>query len=462
MAVTTAPLIWDFYRTVPADELGGVVHYYDEQSQSIYLSNGGLSTKTAPIPEGHWETASPGSEIDVTEDSFDTLRLDHPSNGILYGAATDGDEITFLRYVYAMDLSSITESCSWVTQVDNPIAQLSANIMNVGADVFQNEVTLFQPGARLRLQIHAGTSEAYPIGIAWLDETSFRVTGSTVAISGRNSIGHFLKDQTFDDVEEFEGVSSEQVRQILEYAGLTNFRIQPGTGTQRFIHKPSDTLLGGLQQMLDFYTYPSRTWEIVELPDGMILVGYDYWVSDYQPNSYYTFDEGRDVFSRNTRKSVDAAYTAVRITGRDENGDEHTPVTLPVQNWRFWNMGAHKTKHIQAPDGMTAAEFSVWANYYAEILQYVGIGEEFTGPLRPQLLVGDVAEVRHGDTGTALGIITEVRHTFGRADGFKTSFSVDSGGVATDGDAYVVYSKAASLSGYNRQQRMMDLIRAAK
>jgi hypothetical protein len=93
--------------------------------------------------------------------------------------------------------------------------------------------------------------------------------------------------------------------------------------------------------------------------------------------------------------------------------------------------------------------------------QYVGIGEDFTGPFRPQLLVGDVASVVNGTVGTNLGIITEVKHSFSRKNGFTTDFSVDSGGVVTDGGNYKVYSRAAELHGFNRKQRIMDLVRYA-
>ena len=93
-------------------------------------------------------------------------------------------------------------------------------------------------------------------------------------------------------------------------------------------------------------------------------------------------------------------------------------------------------------------------------MQYVGIQETFTGPLRPQLLVGDVASVYYGsdaEESTGLGIITEVKHSFGRK-GFSTEFTLDSGGSATDASGYIVTSSAA-LSGDTRRKRVLDFIR---
>ena len=107
---------------------------------------------------------------------------------------------------------------------------------------------------------------------------------------------------------------------------------------------------------------------------------------------------------------------------------------------------------------MTQSGLQWYAENEAKKLKYIGIGEDFTGPLRPQLLVGDVAEItENGTTATTLGIITEVKHTLGEKE-FSTSFSVDSGGeytVITNG----IRSTVSAASGFNRRQRMADIIR---
>ena len=223
MAATSAPLVWSFYRQVGADanvHAGGNVHYYDEWSQTIFL-NGGIKTRTAEVPDGHWrDSVLETPLIFVNQDQYTHLRLDHPTNGVLYGAATDGTSVTFLRYIYAMNISSITESWSWVSQNDNAIAQFSGAVQNIGVDVFSSESTLFQPGSRLSLAIAMGESEKYPIGVAWIDECDYDISSETVDISGRNSVGYFLKDQTFDDNCVFTGASSDIMTSILTYAGI--------------------------------------------------------------------------------------------------------------------------------------------------------------------------------------------------------------------------------------------------
>lgn len=460
MATTTNPLVWDFYRSVDGVEnLGGVVHYFDEMSQSLYLS-AGLKTDVALVPEGHWDSAEITSDIQINEETdVSELRFDHPSNGILYGVSYNGNELTFLRYIYGMDISHIVDSWSWLTQTDNAIAQFDSAVRNIDADVFGMEASLFQPGAKITVHIFMGDSNAYPIGTVWLDESGYSQLEDTVKVSGRNTIGYYLKDQTFDDTTVFEGAVTEVLTGILDYAGLTNYVVQPLETTKKFEFKPSDTLLSGIEEVLDFYTTIDDKMEIVELTDGTICIGFDYWVSTYLPRNYYSFDDGREVFKRNTTRSSDGSYAKLRVTGRDADGNELTPVTVDVENFRYWSLGSHRTKHLTAPDGLTQSGLQSWADAQAKIFQHIGIAEDFVGPFRPQLVVGDIAEVVRGDVGTSLGVITQVKQVFDRQNGFVTEFSVDSGGVATDADGYVIYSRSAKVNGYNRKQSIIDLVR---
>lgn len=464
MATTPAPLVWDFYRAVPAAGLGGTVHYYDEESQSLYLSEG-LATRVATVEDGHWGEAVPGDVIQITDDQWTSLRLDHPSNGTLYGVASGPDGLTFLRYQYAMDLSTILSAWNWSSRTDSPISQFSANVLNVGEDIFLPDASLFQPGSRLRLGIRMGDSEPFLLGTAWLDDMSYEATAQTVPISGRSTIGK-LRDQTFDDNTTFTGPLYQQIGSIFELAGIKKYAVEQSGDEPAFDFKPSQTLMAGCEMMTSYYTSRDglNIWDLAELPDGTVLMGYNTtFLSKYIPHGYYTFSLGKDLFRRKTRKSIDAAYTQVRATGRDFSGNELQPVTVPVLNYSTWSLGAHKTYHATAPQKLTQEQLRVWAENKAAELQYVGIGEDFSGPIRPHLIVGDVAVVAEPgqSSGVGLGLVTEVRHTFSLADGYRTEFAVDSGGVATDGEDYVVHTRAAAVSGYNRRQTVMDLIRHA-
>lgn len=454
MAASERPLVWDFYRKVDdVGRLGGTVHYYTEEAQSLFLQNG-LSTRLTTVPEGHWEDTEWDLTQVITEDQYSTLRLDHAYNGTLFGVGINEDgELVFLRYIYAMNLSSIIASGSLGYSNSNGIAQIKANIMNIGEPIFLEDVTLFQPGSKLTFKLAVGKQVPYPMVTAYLDSSDYTVGAKTVPISGRNSVGFKLMDTTFDDVTSVTGTAHEVVVQILEMAGITKYIVSSSAHVWTHYFKPTQTLMSGLEQVFAFY----NGWDLEELPDGTIVIGYPPFLRQYLPNGYYSFDRG-SAFKRRTKRSIDAAYRQVRATGIASDKSELTPVTVPVKNYSQWSLPYHKTYHITAPEGFTQEELQEYAETVADSLQYVGIGEDFTGPIRPHLLVGDVVALDNEDgTATALGIITSLKHRFGQS-GFYTDFTTDSGGVVTD-DSGGVVTVTKNLSGYNRSQTLKDLIK---
>ena len=129
MPTTPTPFVWSFNRQFGSDvnaHVGGTVHYFDENAQELFL-NAGLKTRTTTPVNGHWReydlSAEPSEFIDTKANI--RLVLDHPVNGIVYGATTDGETLTFLRYVYNMDLSKVVDSWSWKTQSDSHVAQFN-------------------------------------------------------------------------------------------------------------------------------------------------------------------------------------------------------------------------------------------------------------------------------------------------------------------------------------------------
>ena len=83
-------LVWDFYREIGSDtnvKPGGIVHYYDETAQTLFL-NGGLKTRLLAPEGGQWETAllAEPSQF-INEVDYSALSIDHPANGTLYMVA---------------------------------------------------------------------------------------------------------------------------------------------------------------------------------------------------------------------------------------------------------------------------------------------------------------------------------------------------------------------------------------
>ena len=463
MAATSNPLVWEFSRALTVmdgAQVGGIAHFYDETAQDIFVLTGGMYTRLTTPTAGHWrenDLTTPSQAIDAV--TYSRLGLDHPVNGTLYFAADVGGQLRFMRYVYAADISNICDSVTHTQQIDNPVTQITASVKNVGNDWFDIEATLFNPGARMTLGVSYGSGAVYPLGVAYVDDCTHDPNAATVPVSGRNAIGYYLKESTFgSSAGNFTGMYHEIMSQYFALAGIKKYKLMTGDWTNTMTPKASDTILTAIDYLQDIAYYSqSNPMSIRESADGTVLAGYASWMDTYLPNGYYTFTVGSEIFKRKTKKADDAAYSGVYVTGKAAGNTDLAPVQVAVNNYAFWYLPSHKYKHITAPANInTQAKLQWYAEKQAEALQYVGIGEEFTGPIRPHLLVGDVAELNNNGTGVTLGIITEVKHTLGPG-GFSTSFSVDSGGVVTTTDGKT-RTKASGAWGYNRKQRMTDII----
>lgn len=465
MAASPNPLVWTASREIGNDinaKTGGLVHFYDEQAQTIFL-NGGMKSRYCSPKGGQWETTEwsfPSEHINE-ETGWNRLNLDHPVNGILFGAVLDGTQLKFLRYRYAADLSQLADTVTWNSQIDNPVTQMTAAIINASAEFFTADSSLVQPGGRLALGVKMGDSEVYPIGVVYLDDTNYKRTAKTVPLSGRNAIGYYLKDSKIGPETAYSGTYPEVIGALMTNAGVPQWETQYGEGSITYDHiKPMDTFLETIQWVNDIAYYSiTDPMVLAELPDGTVISAWRSIVSKRLPNGYYTFNDGSDVFARETKKNADAVYAGVYATGKDFDGKDLVPVVKPIANYRFWNVPPNKLIELKSPEGWVATQPDLewWALDAAKKRQYTGITESFESPFRPQLLVGDVAEVIRDGAGVTLGVITQVKHTMGRK-GFSTFFTCDSGGeIITTEDGLAVL--VSGEYGYNRKQNIGDLVR---
>lgn len=461
MATSPRPLVWDFYKDLGlASNIGGTVHYFDEYAQTIYLNEGAMLTRAAFIENGQWGTAFQ-SVLDekIIQNSLylGQIALDHPSNGVLYLVGTTADNIYFMRYVYAIDIANHIKSGTYRMSNANEITQANINVCNIGEETFDNDITLFQPGARLRVGVAMGDTPLLPLFEARIDEAVYNIASETSSVSARNNIGYLLAESHFGENNVLTGTPDALVDRIFE---LTGYDVQldnsAGGGDElTFEFSPETTLLDGLREIL-----AAIGMTMIETPDGKIVIGSEAYISkNYQKLGYYNFDKMKDVFSRKTSRSADAAYSKVYVTGQDSAGSDLEPIAATVNNYKAWTIPPNKTLFVEAPQGLTQDGLQEYAEKEAAKLQYAGIKEQITGPFRPQLLVGDIAREFETETPqdvTAIGIITEVNHTFGQ-QGFKTTFTTDSGGVVTeDGFGEVTSVTNTDIYGYNRTQRMLD------
>jgi hypothetical protein len=178
------------------------------------------------------------------------------------------------------------------------------------------------------------------------------------------------------------------------------------------------TVLEGLQTIMDAVSDGTLGgWAIREQMDGTIVVGPLQWEGHDQPSSY-DFERGTDVFSRDVTRDDADSYSRVCVKTSTESVYRAIEGRFPLPT--------KKTLHVTAAEGTTTLDLEQQADMLAGRLSQVGIIETFDGPFRPHIQPGDEAIITDGGS-QLLGVITTVRHVFGE-NGFRTEFTVDSGG----------------------------------
>ncbi len=455
-----ADLVWDFSRTVGSgDGVIGTAEFFDEAAQTLFLDNGKLRTEITDVTGGDWSGATWTAAADVQAGTRLDTGMDHPDNYALFFASATDSGLVFERYVYAMDVSSITDAWTWTLQNDNSIQQCSATISNIGRSFFDYDLTLFQPGSRIRLRVRMGNSLPYTIGVAYLDDVQYDEMKETVSISGRNRSGYQLKETQLGEHCTLTGTAQDIFEQLMELAGVDDYHwevtSEPDQSTHTFELDPKDTVQDALDAICDLYTSETDGRQTLETPSGRIINGYAAFRAAYLPNGYFVFDQRHEVFSRKTTRDADAAYAKIYLTNKDD--EEAAPVTRTVSRDDAWQIPPNKT-YFQELSGMTAGEISTYAGLLVKWLKNTGVKENITGPFRPQLIVNDIAQTDNGDgTATTIGIVTSVKHFGGKKTGYKTQFTTDSGGEVFD-DPSFIYVRSALLGGRTRNMRVVDFI----
>ena len=276
------------------------------------------------------------------------------------------------------------------------------------------------PQSTIKLEFSAGDSASYPMGIFYADKSVYKVGSAGTKIDGRNSIGKYLKDQSFDERCNYPSQAvSTMLESMLSGAGLTKYYVQPNLTQMGMDFAPNKNILDGIEEILQYL--PS--WQMREEVDGTVVIG-ERTDSHFTQPSRYTFQRDRDIFSREVVTDDRAIYGRVCVHTEDFTVRVYRPVTSDLG----WTPPAQKTLYQQVPEGTTSMEAATIANSLAASMANSGKIETFVCAFRPQIIPGDEAEILEADASkTMLGVITQVGHSFG-VQGFYTEIVVDSGG----------------------------------
>jgi len=410
------------------------------EGQQFYIKNGELYGKpSAKIPDGDFENATWLEENNVSPDeNIMLLELKTLQGFGAVGSYLVNDTVdkqVMIIYEFEQDMSEYLNSCSIKFGIDTPIASMTLTLENpvdeeteIDGPVAINEKTsLLSPGAKVSYRFRAGDDlEEIELGHYYIDKSDYSILSETVSVDGRNLIGKALKSQTLNgnSVFAYQPIS-DTLNKLLEDANLRidDYEIENESENRSFSYTPDKGVLSAIDEILSIMI----DWKIEETVEGEIIIGSPTY-GLFPTRSIYTFNRNKDIFSRQITRDDGGAYRKVCVYTSDWSIAEYKDVTA----YSGWNLQSNKTLFVSVAEGTSIVNAQAIATELASRLENVGKIETFNGPFRPQLLVGDGANIVNDDGGTSLGLITEINHNAGKS-GFYTSFTVDSGGKLNRG-----------------------------
>lgn len=363
------------------------------------------------------------------DSNISNLQLKTISGFGIVGSYKTDTEQKLLINEYLFEMDRYLNSGSIKHSMDTPIASFTLNLENPinenpeyeGNVGISEESSILSPGSKVTFEFIMGDSEIYPMGTFYADRSKFTLLNETISVDGRNIIGKALGDQTFDEDNVFSyTILHELLKDILFKANISSDEMLV-ENTSIYAGYQFDINMSYLEGVMEILK-ATDNWQIKELVDGTVVIGSANYAG-FTRNSSYIFQRDKDIFTRSIVRDDQEAYRRVCVHNRDFS----IKVYQDVQTYSGWNLQANKTLYVAVPDGTSLLDAQSYAAQIANSLQYVGKIESFTGPFRPQIILGDGAIIMSSKGSTSLGLITEITHRFGK-DGFYTDFTVDSGG----------------------------------
>ena len=314
------------------------------------------------------------------------------------------------------------------------VSTLDMKLINKKDELLTERGGSIQPGTMIELFFQAGDLNPYLMGTFYIDRIRKETGEGEIAIEGRSISGKIFRDQTLDENNRLERKPYPlNVVEFFENANVPNFKVQP-------VPDVPDPWEYGVEyprempyiEALENLIAASRNWKVVETPDGEIIAGSVVTFPDIQINSKYNFSRNEDLFSRMIINDDDDVYARVAVFWLKSEIIDGEEVMNPVyyykaiENEANWDTPPHKTLYIQIEDNYNESDALEILQDIAEQMAKAGKVEMFQGPIRPQLLIGDEAEIESGGTVDFLGVVTNIKHRMGML-GFHTEFAVDSG-----------------------------------
>ena len=474
-------LAWEgFLDDVQVGNVAGTFEFFDTEAQNIIIrdSDDALASTYGVVDLGQWFDTEFTNPLRVGNFGLDQFVPRHNYNGEIWAVgiiptdvpATTGRFPTpaipagfyIFRYEYFKNLTNILESVDTSEQTESQIKDSGFSIKNVGEEILNKTSSIFSAGSKVTTKIGMGDSEKMFVSTVFLDEVSWNRDELTMDMSGRNAIGYYLSEQTFDETITFAGTRATVVNDILLYSGvdMVKVHIEQDATVSGPKFESTDTLLDGLN-----YLFGVWGWLMTELPDGRLIIGSPSFHATFYTTTIHTFDKDES-FTRGMVQRADGAYSRLALVSNipevvGVNKAFVRTVYKDIPYFEGWNIGNRRTLYINMIDNQTQETMTVLADDYAKAYCNIGVCVTREIPIHPEIQAGDVLEFSDADDDDYIqrAIVTGVKHKISVKDGLAHStISLDSGGTIDETIGVKTYT-AGDVTGDTRKRELIDVIR---
>lgn len=462
---------------------GGTFEFFDTEAQVVIIRNtdDALISTYDTVDLGQWFDSVWENNLRIGNFGLSQFVPRHGYNGEIWAvgitptlvAAETGRFPTpstpagfyLYRYKYYHDLTNYISRLDTNEQSENPIKDAGLTLKNLGEGDINKTSSLFAVGSRMVCKIGMGTSSKVYFATVFLDEIDWEAEAETMRITGRNALGYFLADQTFDETRTFTGTRITVLQDMLTGTGINMAKViidPSGTVASNPTFAPTETILSGLNYVLDVWG-----WKVKELPNGNIIIGTPTFLETYAPITVHSLNSD-EAFMRGINQSSDGAYSRIALQSyiNEITGPPIVPawtrtVFKDINYLDSWVLGSRRTLYISVLDDMAEVDMETLADEYAKAYQYIGINMTRELSIHPEISTGDPFEISDLVDGQFMvtGIITNVVHTIDIDAGTARTFlSVNSGGTVVIGSTIETYT-AFDVSGDTRRRELIDVIK---
>lgn len=469
-------IAWDHFLTdVRAGSPVGIFHYFDNNVQNIIINTEkSLESTYSMVDAGNYDESFIDSSV-VGRFGLTHFTARHDWNGEIWAvgitservpatSTTPAIEVGFYlyRYSYYKDISTIVKAIDTKEQSDSQTRDCSVEIVNITEDNYNRYSSIFAPGARIIVKVGMGDSEKMTLTSIYIDQIPWSKIGDTVKLTGRNAIGYYLSDQTFDDKRIYTGKLSDVLTQIFENIefDMRKLDIMYSAEEVDIEFDSSSDIMKGVKNLLDLYSF-----EIIELPNNKIVIGDKAYVERHMKFMNHNIEKDA-VFAREITQSADGAYRRICLTSNYEvaPGSWSSRYSYhDVDTFDNWSVGPHKTLYINVANGLTALRLYTLGTQYKKMYRLMGIQVSLETPIRPHLQSGDVATLLDAELHeyVSSAVITSVNHMINMDSGTAhTVITMDSGGTITIHDDDTVETITPFKTyGDTRQPTLIDIFK---